>query len=234
MSLLTIVQAVCKRVGVSSPVNAYSSTDDNIVRIIALANEEGEELANEYAWQALTHEATHTTVAAESQGSILTIAGSDFGWIKNDTLFDRTANRPVIPVDDVQWQQMKASGITGPYSNVRIRGNTLLASPTPTAGHTWAFEWVSKDWCEDSAGTGQDAWGADSDVARLDEKLITMGVIWRFKQSQGFEYGEDFNKYQRRLQNALARDGAKPRIHMGKGGGRFISNKNVEEGSWTL
>lgn len=225
---------MCKRVGVSAPVNAYSSTDDNIVRIIALANEEGEELANEYAWQVLTNEATHTTVATESQGSILTIAGSDFGWIKNDTFFDRSANRPIFPVDDAQWQRMKANSITGPYSNVRIRGNNLIALPTPSAGSTWAFEWVSKNWCEDSVGTGQDAWGADSDVARLDEQLITMGVVWRFKHSQGFEYGEDFNKYQRRLQNALARDGAKPRIRLAGSGGQFISEKNIQEGSWTL
>ena len=231
MSLLTIVQTACKRVGVTAPVNAYSSTDDNIVRIIALANEEGEELANEYSWQVLTNEATHTTVAAESQGSILTIAGADFGWIKNDTFFDRTSNRPVLPVDDVEWQRMKASSVTGPYSRFRISGNTLRALPTPTAGHTWAFEWVSKNWCESSTGTGQDEWGADSDVAKLDETLITMGVVWRFKQSQGFEYGEDFNKYQRRLQNALARDGAKPRVRMGSG---RSSQLNVPEGSWTL
>lgn len=231
MSLLQIVQTACKRVGVTAPVNAYSSTDDNIVRIIALANEEGEELANEYSWQALINEATHTTLATESQGSILTIAGADFGWIKNDTMFDRTSNRPVLPVDDVEWQRMKASSVTGPYSNFRIRGNDLLALPTPSAGNTWAFEWVSKNWCEDSVGTGQDEWGADSDVAKLDETLITMGVVWRFKQSQGFEYGEDFNKYQRRLQNALARDGAKPRVRMGSGRSTQL---NVPEGSWTL
>lgn len=234
MSLLTIVKAVCKRVGVTAPVNAYSSTDDNIVRMIALADEEGRELANEYSWQRLTTEATHTTVATESQGAITTVAGTAFSWIKNDTMFNRTSNRPVYPVDDTSWQRMKASGITGPYSMFRIRGNNLLAYPTPTAGHTWAFEWVSKNWCESSAGTGQDAWASDSDVARLDEELITMGVVWRFKQSQGFEYGEDFNKYQRRLQSALARDGAKPRISMGGRGQQFLNNTNVAEGSWTL
>lgn len=232
MSLLTIVKAACKRCGVPAPVNAYSSTDDNIVRMIALADEEGQELANEYSWQALTNEATHTTVATESQGSILTIAGSDFGWIKNDTFFDRTLNRPVFPVDDAKWQQMQASGISGPYSHIRIRGNTLIAYPTPTAGHTWAFEWVSNNWCESSTGTGQSSWAADSDVSLIDEALITMGLVWRFKQSQGFEYGEDFNKYQRRLQNALARDGAKPRVKLG--GPTMVGNGNVPEGSWSL
>lgn len=234
MSLLSIVKNVCKRVGLVAPVAAIASTDDNIVRIIELANEEGEELAFEYAWQVLTTEATHTTVATESQGSILTIAGADFGWIANDTLFNRTNNRPIVPVDDAAWQRMKANSVTGPYSNVRIRGNNLIAIPVPTAGHTWAFEWVSKNWCESSTGTKQSAWAADTDVGRLDETLIKMGVVWRFKQSQGLEYAEDFNKYQRRLQNSLARDGAKPRVHLGSGGNQFLSSRNMKEGNWTI
>lgn len=235
MSLLTIIQDACVEVGLPEPNAAASSTDENIIRLVGLANREGKSLARRYAWSRLTQEATHTTLAAESQGLMTAIAGADFGWIKNDTLFDRTNNRPIYPADDVSWQQMKANGITGPYNQIRIRGGYLIAIPTPTAGHTWAFEWVSKNWCESSTGTGQSAWAADTDVGRLDEELMTLGLIWRWKANQGLEYAEDFRNYEMAVTDAMARDGAKSRLVMrGNRGTEFITRKSVSEGSWSL
>lgn len=231
MSLLTIIQDACVEVGLSSPSAAYSSTDDNIQRLVKLATREGKSLARRYGWQRLTQEATHTSLAAESQGLITTIAGSDFAWINPDTVFDRTQDRPLPVVDDKTWQQMKANGITGPYNYIRIRGGYLISTPNPTAGHTWAFEWVSKNWCESSGGTGQSAWAADADVGRLDEELITLGVIWRWKASQGLEYGEEFRNYEIAVNDAIARDGAKKHLYMGK---VAAAKNNIPEGSWSL
>lgn len=235
MSLLTIIQVASKRVGLNAPTTAVGLTDTNVIRMIELANEEGIDLANRHRWQNLIREATHTSLAQENQGAITTIAGTDFAYILNDTIWNRSSNRRWVPADDVQWQQMKSSGITGPDTYFRLRGNSLLTTPTPTAGHTIAFEWVTKNWCESSGGTGQSAWAADADVGRLDEKIITAGLVWRWKQSQGLEYAEDFRKYEILVADAIARDGAKGHLNMGKGSGRrMIGNSNVPEGSWSL
>lgn len=235
MSLLTIIQAAYKRVGLTAPSSAIGLTDANVVRMIELANEEGAELASRHRWQRLMREATLTTLATESQGLITTIAGADFGYMLDDTIWDRTSNRRWLPVDDVKWQQMKSSGITGPDVNFRLRGNYLLATPVPTASHTVAFEWITKYWCETSGGTGQAAWAADTDVARLDEGLMTAGLVWRWKASQGFEYAEDFRKYEILVNDAIARDGVKGHLHMGGDRAwRFIGRNNVSEGSWTI
>ena len=231
MSLLTIVQAASKRVGLNSPASAIGLTDDNVVRMISLANEEGAELASRHRWQNLIREATLTTVATESQGAITTIAGADFGYMLHDTIWDRTQNRRWLPCDDTQWQQMKASSITGPDIHFRLRGNSLLAIPVPAASHTVAFEWVTKNWCESSGGTGQSAWAADADVGRLDESLMTAGLIWRWKASQGLEYAEDFRKYEILVNDTIARDGVKGHIYMN---GRRSGRTNVPEGSWVL
>ena len=231
MSLLTLVQRAFKRVGLTEPTAAVSSTDENVIRMIELANEEGEELASRADWQALTREATHTTLAAESQGLMTAIAGSDFSYIKNDTFWNRTKDRRWYPVSDVDWQTMKATNITGPVEYFRIRGGYLLAIPTPTAGETLAFEWVSKSWCETSGGTGQSAWAADSDVGRLDESLMLMGLVWRWKKAQGLEYAEDFRQYEIRVESAMQRDGAKPRINMA---GTMVHGRNIPQGSWNI
>ena len=231
MSLLTLTQRAFKRVGLTAPVAAMSSTDDNVVRMVELANEEGEELWGRGDWQSLIREETHTTLAAESQGLITAICGSDFDHIKNETFRNRTKNRQWYPVDDVTWQAMKASGITGPVEYFRIRGNYLLALPTPPAGETLAFEWVTKHWCESSGGTGQSVWTADDDVGRLDESIMLQGLVWRWKKAQGLEYAEDFRQYEMRVETALIRDGAKPVLNMN---GRSGTGSNVPQGSWSL
>ena len=236
MSLLTIAQGVATRVGLPSPASVIGNTEGNIVRLLALLNEEGQELLERHRWQAASKETTFTTVGTSLQGTLAALTGvSDIKWIKNDSIWNRNSNNPVIPVDDVRWQQLQALGATGPYPSWRYYGNKVYLYPIPTAGETIAFEYVSKNWCETSGGDGQTAWAADTDVGVLDEQLMTSGGVWRWKKSMGFEYAEDFRQYEQRVQNAIARD--MPKKHIVMGGKRkpnFLGSHSVADGSWTI
>lgn len=222
MSLLTIVQNACRRIGISAPAAVASSTDLQTIQLLALANEEGQELSTgssvglSYDWQALQAEATFTTVATESQGAITTIA-SGFKYIIDGTIWDRTRKLPAYGSADPQtWQNYKAWGTTNPFPKYRVRGGLLLLMPVPTAGDSYYFEYQSANWCTTSGGTGQAAWVADTDVGLLDEGLMTAGLIWRWKQAKGFDYAEDFRKYQMRVVNAIARDTEGAVLNMGR------------------
>lgn len=234
MSLLSMVQKTAKRLNLNSPSAVIGNTNKEVIQLLNLADEEGQDLAQRYRWQRLINESTFTTVATESQGAMTTIAGADFGWICNDTVWNRSRNRRMFPVDDVQWQMLKSNTITGPDEYFRIRGNTFIVIPTMTAGHTVAFEWVSKNWCQSSGGTGQSAWAADTDTGVLDENLMSLGLLWRFKRAKGLDYAEDFSLYEAQLANAMARDGAKKRLATGSAiTTRFLDRKSISEGSWS-
>lgn len=223
-----------KRLNLSAPSSVIGNTNKEVIQLLNLADEEGVDLAQRYRWQRLVNESTFTSVATESQGAITTIAGSDFGWICNDTVWNRTRNRRMFPIDDVQWQGLKSNTITGPDEYFRIRGNNFIVIPTMTAGHTVAFEWVSKNWCQSSGGTGQSSWAADADTGILDENLMIQGLIWRFKKYKGLDYAEDFSQYESMVSNAIARDGAKKRLSTtGAITTRFLDRKSVSEGSWS-
>jgi hypothetical protein len=66
-SLLFIIREACKRLGITVPNAAVSSTDLQVQQLVALCNEEGQELSSRYAWQRLTKTATFTTVVSQSQ-----------------------------------------------------------------------------------------------------------------------------------------------------------------------
>lgn len=155
MTALSIAQAASTRLGLTAPSIVFSSTDEQIIQIRNLMNEEGVELAARASWTKLTKEKTFTTVAAAAQTSSIP---SDFGWIINDTMWNRSTDRQVFgPMSAAEWQMNQANGAAAvPDAFFRFRGtgtDSLLIYPTPTAGQTVAYEYVSNQWCESSGGT---------------------------------------------------------------------------------
>lgn len=217
--ILTIISDACKRIGIVAPNTATGSTDLQVQQLVALANEEGRELANRYPWTALIREATFTSVAAESQGALsptIISASLGFKYIINDTIWNRSSRYPLAgPTSAPRWQAEKAFGISGPYSRYRIRGGQLLLNPAPGAGLTMAFEYLSENWVLAADGTTtRDGFTMDDDYPVLDSNMVTQGVVWRFKQAKGLEYSQDFTKYEAMVADAMARDGTKQIINM--------------------
>lgn len=230
-----MMRQVGRRIGITIPASISSSSDAQIVQLMAIANEEGQDLSARYPWTALQNESTFTTVATETQGVMTTLAGSDFRYILNDIMYDRTLLRPVFgPLNPQDWQNLKARNITGPWAQFRIRGASLLFIPVPAAGDTIAFEWISKNWVTLNAGGTSATWANDADTGLIDEEIMTQGVIWRWKAAKGLEYAEDYNKYERLVADQMARDGGKPRLNLAGGTGDVPFGVLVPIGSWHL
>lgn len=235
MSLLSLMTQVTRRLLGSAPTAIAASTDPQIIQLMAIANEEGQDLSARYPWQALQNESTFLTVATESQGAITTLAGTDFRYILNDIMWNRSLLRPVFgPLDPQDWQALKARNVTGPFTQFRIRGGLLRYIPVPVAGNTIAFEWISKNWVTLAATGTASAWAADGDTALLDEEIMTEGIIWRWQEFKGLAYAEQFAKYERLVNDAMTRDGGKSRINLGGSTGSFPSGVLVPLGSWSV
>lgn len=210
MSLLTIVQNACDRLGFVRPSSVVNNSDQNARVLLGLANEEGRQLARRYPWQAITREHSFGTVADQEDYTLPT----DFDRIINDTFFNRTQRERVGgPISAEDWQHTQASMVNYVNPAFRFRGNEILITPTPEGVETFAYEYISKNWCSSADGnTLQDAWNEDADLGLLDEELMTLGVVWRFLASRGMDYAEAMQKYEVEVYQALLRDGARPRI----------------------
>jgi hypothetical protein len=234
MSCLSIIQSVAGRVGIPKPSFAYSSQDTQVLQLLELLNEEGQELANRANWTALNKQATFTTLAQQSQGLLSTIA-PNCSFIINDTIWNRTLRRPVFgPRTPQEWQQQVAFSINGPWSNFRLEEGSILFFPVPTAGQTCAFEYATKNWVLKASDgtTTASAWTADGDTALLDEQIMTLGLIWRWKAAKGLAYEEDFNKYERRVLTAISRDGSKNSLSLDGSKYDVFPGVVVPAGSW--
>jgi hypothetical protein len=235
MSLLTIVQDACDRIGLPRPSVVVGAADTQVRQLFGLAQQEGKELSRRGPWQELTKEKSITATATETQtGGI----PADFERMIEGTFWNRTQDRRVVgPLTPQKWQMLQ----TGLYSLVwdafRIRGTEILMSPVPTDGDTLVYEYVSKYWCTDASGTTERAaWAADDDVSLLDEELMTLGVIWRFKKAKGLDYSEEYRSYEQLIERKIANDGAMGIVdlngdRMDGGGGTY--DPFIPEGNWS-
>ena len=234
MSLLTICQDAANEIGVPSPSTVVGSTDTTNIQLLAAANREGKNLVAGYDWQTLIKEEAHTTLAAESQGDMSTIA-TDFLRFSNDTMWNRTTDRKNYgPLNNAQWQRLKASVSSGITNYFRIRGNALLFHPAPPAGESVFFEYIGKNWAITSGSTANaTSFAADANTTVLDEDLITLGVIWRFLKQKGLPYDNQFQEYRLKLSEKQSKDGAKQIIRMA-GPNRLYLPVNEPEGNFSL
>ena len=237
MSLLSLVIAACRSPGINldAPNAVATSTNETVLRLMQIVNEEGKDLAQRGAWQALQLQASFATVATESQGVLTTIA-PNINYIINDTIWDTTRRRPLFgPLTPQQFQQQKSMYMTGPWYQFRVRAGLLLFVPVSAAGDACVFEYITKGWCTDVAGTAsKTAYALDTDVSLLNEDIMKLGVVWRWKQGNGLDYAEDYAKYERQVANALGRDASKPVLNMGDYRYDIMPGIFVSSGSWNV
>lgn len=188
MSLLTICQNAADEVQITRPASIIGNNSDDAKRLLRYANKIGTSVMKSFPWQDLRDEKTFTSVATETQTSILP---SDFDRIVPETFWNRTDKVLISgPASPVQWQGLKATDYNDTARpKFAYRGGNILILPTMTAGKTLAFEWISENWAQSSGGDGKSAFDTDTDTGVLSEELLTRGVIveWLMAEGQPWE-----------------------------------------------
>lgn len=229
MSYLTIVQRAAQLLSLPTPLTVVGSTDPNVIQLGALANEVGDELARDHDWQALTHEFLFQTVAAEAQPNAVP---DDWDRFLPDTFFNRTTIRQLQLITPQVWQAIKALPALGtPYIMWRERDGVFLTTPTPPADQTVAYEYVSENWAISPANIDEPFFSADASTTYLDERLIRLACVWRFKQTKGLDYGEDLKTYETERQKIQGKDGGSTALNIA-GAMQFTLGANIQSGNF--
>lgn len=235
MTLLTMVRSVASRIGIPRPSVVATATDATVLQLLEFAQQEGQELARYGDWRVLRTEKTFTTVAAETQTD--TPIPSDFAGFISDTLWNRSNRRRLVgPIDPPLWQQYKAQSTFPVTDGFTLRGTSWLMQPTPTAGQTIAYEYRSSNWCQSSGGTAQSSWAADTDTGKLDERLMGLGIEWRYEKKRGLASWQAlYDEYIFQVETALGYDKPRKIIDLSMSGPPSRTpGVVIPDGSWPL
>lgn len=229
MSLLTMIQNAAVQVGVQQPATVFNNTDVGAIELLAFAQQEGKELVKRGDWRMLRKELTFVTLAQEEQTDFYP---DDCDHIVQNTMWNRSKRRPIYgPVRPQDWQAIKSFTTSPVMDTVYVRANNFLISPIPPAGQTIAGEYVSKNFCQDNSGTGQSEWMTDTDEGILDEAVMTLGIILRYKLAKGLDANAALAQYETQVQQALTQDNPSPTIDLANSQKRR-PGVVVPEGSW--
>lgn len=212
-TVLAIVQSVAPRLGILKPNTATGSTDLQVQQLLALVNEEGQELAARFDWQELTHEVKFPATGVQSQGPITDLIADNYNGtvafrkIINDTIWNITKRVRICGPMSAADHSLATAAATavGPWSDYRIRGGALLLYPPADAADSLRFEFLSDSWATNAAGdTYKSAFSADDDLPILDSRLIELGAIWRWKAAKGLDYAQQYQNYENAVLDAMA------------------------------
>nr|CRH05495.1 conserved protein of unknown function [Candidatus Magnetococcus massalia] len=219
MSLLTMVQKATDMIGINRPSAVVNSQDPTIKQLLSIAQVEGTSLSQRGEWAVLTQEASFETVVDQSAYPLKQIA-PDFDRMVGQTLWSRSGQYPLQgPMTPSAWQGGQVNQMAAPFKQFRLRGGDLLIHPTPAAVEQIHFEYQSANWCQSSLGNGQSSWQADDDTGLLDESLMLLGIIWRFKQAKGFAFQMELMEYEKRVSAAMGRSGGAAVLNLVSHGG---------------
>ena len=222
LSVLTTAMPIC---GLPVPAQAVSSTDSNVQKFVALAQDLGDELAERFWWRNLN-------IAGQITGdgtTTLFALPSDWGVLSPGQKFNSSVY-PLLPLPGpVSNETLSALKVLPSFPTRpvwRIIGGTLEFFPALGAGEVVTFNYYSTNWVSNAGGTQrQPGFLLDSDFSMIDEKLLRRGLVYRWKQSKGLDYAEDFRSYQISLDRAAGREDAERIVAMS-------SSMPVDDGSW--
>lgn len=238
MSLLSICQGAIKEIGAFEvPASIIGNDNQTAVRLLNLCNRAGKLLSRrpERGWEVLSIEKSFTTTSGQAiQTSAIP---ADFRWFVNATWWDGANQWPLVgPVTPSKWEELNrgiSSTTSSTHRYFRIRGGDFLLFPDPSnSTDTIYYEYQSSYWVDtDADGVGEATeWASDTDTALLDEDLLQMDLIWRFKQAEGLPYDEEFNAAEMEINRAIGHDGGKPVLSLTtRRGQRYLDYANIPD-----
>lgn len=202
MTLLTALNSAQRLLSIAVTTLIVADGQETQNLLYELANVEAAEVLerSEYLFPAFVRTKSFTATT----GATLQASGtpSDFKRLLPDTIWNQTTDRKVAgPIDDVEWAIANGVPITSgicQYAMIRYDGFHIF--PAPTAADTIAYDYVINTPVQATgAGAYKTAFSVDTDVYLLGDRLLTLGVVWRYKAAKGRDYAEDMKSYEMAL-----------------------------------
>lgn len=197
MTIIQIIEAVCKNVGLDVPDQAVSNTNREYVELVQFAKEAADEVTRRADWSALRATATITGTGTNDNFALPT----GFARLTMGSAVTTGGNPVRGGISQDEWFSL--TGIVGTPRYFRINGTSSVSFyPYPSLAATVSISYLTKNWC--SNGTA--SWMADSETPLVPDELVTKGTIWRFKRKSGQDYSDYLAEFEATLTDLAGTD----------------------------
>lgn len=196
MTFLSAAQSASIRLIGKKPTTFFSSTDQFALEITDLANEVAADLVKYSEWRDL--------VTLQSMvGNSVTIGfnqPADYDRMPVNQEVNRANfyTWGYVPARDLNFWRDLVNGLASPNPGYWIMlGGQMQFMPAIPTGTTATYYYISKNIVLDADGATKKAvFTKDQDTLIINERLLTLGLIWRWRAQKRLEYAEDLQSYE--------------------------------------
>ena len=200
MTILSVCSDAAIELSQTEPTTLFSTTDKFAKELRVQANEAAVDIAESYDWQRLI---TLATVTGDGTDTSFPFPADYDRMVMKTNLAGKDSNIDLVKSRDLdQWAYFQNQGSTSVPGHWLILGGELQFNPSPANGVQYSYYYVSNQ----IVSGGKAAFSADSDTFLLSERLLKLGIIWRWRASKRMEYAEDMKNYEIALSKAITKD----------------------------
>lgn len=225
MAARDALQSAALRLIGRKPSAFFSSTKGLEAELVDLLNDVAREIIDYHDWQSLI---VFYDMAGDGSTTDFALPPDYQRMLLDATIWDKDSwawgYTHVLSANEfVQWKERGWYGLTpGAWS---IYADQFHFSPAPANGATAVFPYISKNFARSNDNALKPVFTKDDDEFRLDERLLTLGLVWRWREQKRLDATGDQENFFAALSEAATHDKGARVIR--KGGSRRPVNARI-------
>lgn len=204
MTILTALQSATIRLVGQRPSVFFGSTNQTEIELCDLINEVAADIVSAAEWQALTN--IHT-ITGDGATDVFPLPDDYESQLQRSDLQDLPSwawgYAHITDINDFLFQ--KARNFLPVPGGWIIYQDKFHFAPAPTG--TATFPYTSKNYAVDAASLQPKAqFDADTDTFVLPERLLTLGLVWKWREQKKLDFTGDQESYELALSQYATKD----------------------------
>lgn len=214
MAILSALQSAAIRLFGQKPSAFFASPAKFEMELCDLINEVAEDIVQYRDWQALKRVATMEGDGTETEFSL----PADYGrmLVKTDVQDPLNWVWGYSAYADInEFLFMEARGFQPNPGGWIIYADKMRFSPAPTGNAI--FPYITNKWAVSSGSVAKAAFSDDTDTFLLPERLLTLGLVWRWRENKKLDASGDQEAFIKALDEYASKDGGSRRYARSRG-----------------
>lgn len=215
MTILSVVQDACAQgLGLDVPDVLFASTDRDMVEMRRIANDMARRITDAHDWQDLKKIHTITGDGSTESHSL----PSDYKrMLKKAKVWSSSLETALSHIQDSdKWLELDVQSFDFVINAWTIYGGQMHIKPALSTGTTAQYFYVRNTIVADSGSSLKTTFTADTDTYQLDEDLLKLGIIWRWKAYKRLNYSEELEDYEEYKERLIVADKGSKDIRVGR------------------
>lgn len=215
MTVLTVVQSAASQLGLAIPDALYGETARTSVELREQLEETAQDILEAYDWNLLRTRKTH---AGDGSTTAFDLPDDYKRFIDDARIWSselQTPLRHVLSTDE--WEELVVRQWDFVIGVFQILGGQLQIMPAPSSGATISYYYISDlIVTPEGGGTNANVFAADGDTFRLSERLLKLGLVWRWKKFKRLSFEAELEDYELEKARLIKQDGGAKMLTIGQ------------------